>query len=176
MDFLTMYTKEKCRHLKKLTCKGTLRQVFICLSPHNFVEFSGHSLKQWWASTHVNRLNARRRLKTLPSIGRSNRLVFSKKRKFWSLPLSQCLKRFTVVFKSAIFTPLNFFQTIAHSTAILGHRLSNFSIVNLRFFSGTGSRTFHNTFNFLILCFFGLFFLRWTKAATVAHFRRFTLD
>jgi hypothetical protein len=22
-------TKEKCRHLKKLTCKGTLRQVFI---------------------------------------------------------------------------------------------------------------------------------------------------
>jgi hypothetical protein len=32
---------EKCRHLKKLTCKGALRQVFICLrlrtpypSPH----------------------------------------------------------------------------------------------------------------------------------------------
>jgi hypothetical protein len=24
-------TKAKCRHLKKLTCKGTLRQVFICL-------------------------------------------------------------------------------------------------------------------------------------------------
>jgi hypothetical protein len=23
----------KCRHLKKLTCKGTLRQVFICLRP-----------------------------------------------------------------------------------------------------------------------------------------------
>ncbi len=23
--------KAKCRHLKKLTCKGTLRQVFICL-------------------------------------------------------------------------------------------------------------------------------------------------
>ena len=24
-------TKTKCRHLKKFTCKGTLRQVFICL-------------------------------------------------------------------------------------------------------------------------------------------------
>jgi hypothetical protein len=24
-------TKAKCRHLKKFTCKGTLRQVFICL-------------------------------------------------------------------------------------------------------------------------------------------------
>jgi hypothetical protein len=23
----------KCRYLKKLTCKGTLRQVFICLRP-----------------------------------------------------------------------------------------------------------------------------------------------
>jgi hypothetical protein len=23
-------TKAKCRHLKKLTCKGTLRQVFVC--------------------------------------------------------------------------------------------------------------------------------------------------
>jgi hypothetical protein len=26
-------TKAKCRHLKKLTCKGTLQQVFICLRP-----------------------------------------------------------------------------------------------------------------------------------------------
>jgi hypothetical protein len=26
-------TKAKCRYLKKLTCKGTLRQVFICLRP-----------------------------------------------------------------------------------------------------------------------------------------------
>jgi hypothetical protein len=25
----------KCRHLKKLTCEGTLRQVFICLRPRN---------------------------------------------------------------------------------------------------------------------------------------------
>ncbi len=25
--------KGKCRYLKKLTCKGTLRQVFICLRP-----------------------------------------------------------------------------------------------------------------------------------------------
>ncbi len=28
-----MDLKAKCRHLKKLTCKGTLRQVFICLRP-----------------------------------------------------------------------------------------------------------------------------------------------
>ncbi len=26
-------TKVKCRHLKKFTCKGTFRQVFICLKP-----------------------------------------------------------------------------------------------------------------------------------------------
>jgi hypothetical protein len=26
-------TKSKCRYLKKVTCKGTLRQVFICLRP-----------------------------------------------------------------------------------------------------------------------------------------------
>ncbi len=26
-------TKAKCRHLKKFTCEGTLRQVFICLRP-----------------------------------------------------------------------------------------------------------------------------------------------
>ncbi len=26
----------KCRYLKKLTCKGTLRQVFICLKPPPF--------------------------------------------------------------------------------------------------------------------------------------------
>jgi hypothetical protein len=24
---------EKCRHLKKLTCKGTLQQVLVCLTP-----------------------------------------------------------------------------------------------------------------------------------------------
>jgi hypothetical protein len=99
----------------------------------NLVKLFQHQ-QQWWASTHVNRSNARRRLKTLPSIGRSNRSAFFKNRKFRSLPLLRCLKRFTVVFKSSIFTPLNFFQTIAHSTAILGHRLSNFSTVNLRFF------------------------------------------
>ncbi len=26
-------TKSKCRHVKKFTCKGTLRQMFICLRP-----------------------------------------------------------------------------------------------------------------------------------------------
>ncbi len=30
----TLGGKAKCRHLKKLTCKVTLRQVFICLEPH----------------------------------------------------------------------------------------------------------------------------------------------
>ncbi len=29
----------KCRHLKKLTCKGTLRQVFICLRPPPLLGF-----------------------------------------------------------------------------------------------------------------------------------------
>jgi hypothetical protein len=30
--------KAQCRHLTKLTCKGTLRQVFICLSPEQFTK------------------------------------------------------------------------------------------------------------------------------------------
>ncbi len=29
--------KAKCRHLKKLTCKGTLQQVFVCLRPPPFL-------------------------------------------------------------------------------------------------------------------------------------------
>ncbi len=29
----------KCRHLKKFTCKGTLRQVFICLRPPSLLGF-----------------------------------------------------------------------------------------------------------------------------------------
>jgi hypothetical protein len=29
----------KCRYLKKLTCKGTWRQVFICLRPHPLLGF-----------------------------------------------------------------------------------------------------------------------------------------
>ncbi len=33
MDQLFIDTKEKCRHLKKLTYKGTLQQVFIHLRP-----------------------------------------------------------------------------------------------------------------------------------------------
>ncbi len=32
-NFNYIDTKAKCRHLKKLTCKGTLRQVFVCLKP-----------------------------------------------------------------------------------------------------------------------------------------------
>ncbi len=32
-------TKAKCRYLKKLTCKGTLRQVFICLRPPSHLGF-----------------------------------------------------------------------------------------------------------------------------------------
>ncbi len=34
-----MGTKAKCLHLKKLTCKGTLRQVFICLRPPPLLGF-----------------------------------------------------------------------------------------------------------------------------------------
>ncbi len=65
---------------------------------------------QRWASTHANRSNARRRLKTLPSIGRSNRSSFFKKSKISVAPSISMFKRFTVVFKSSIFTPLNFFS------------------------------------------------------------------
>ncbi len=32
-------TKAKCRHRKKLTCRGTLRQVFICLRPPPLLGF-----------------------------------------------------------------------------------------------------------------------------------------
>ncbi len=111
----------------------------LCPVQLQFIPFSIYSVienvQQRWASTHANWSNALRRLKTLSLIGRSNRSSFFKNRKFRSRPLPQCLKRFTVVFKSSIFTPLNFFRTIAHSTTILGHRLLNFSTVNLRFFT-----------------------------------------
>ncbi len=30
-----MESNAKCRHLKKMTCKGTLQKVFICLKPHS---------------------------------------------------------------------------------------------------------------------------------------------
>ncbi len=118
--------------------------------------------EQRWASIHANRSNARRRLKTLPSIGRSNRSLFSKNRKFRSRPLSRRLKRFTVVFKSSIFTPLNFFRTIAHSTAILCRRLSNFSTVNLRFFTYVVSKCadFYPHFKYDVLFLIGLFYER----------------
>jgi hypothetical protein len=32
-------TKAKCRHLKILTCQGTLRHVFICLRPPSLLGF-----------------------------------------------------------------------------------------------------------------------------------------
>ncbi len=32
-------TKSKCLHLRKLTCKGTLRQMFICLRPPPLLDF-----------------------------------------------------------------------------------------------------------------------------------------
>ncbi len=35
----TVDTKANCRHLKKLPCKGTLRQVFICLRPPSLLGF-----------------------------------------------------------------------------------------------------------------------------------------
>jgi hypothetical protein len=37
-------TKAKCRHLNKLICKGTLRQVFICLRPLHLLSFVGLNL------------------------------------------------------------------------------------------------------------------------------------
>jgi hypothetical protein len=38
----------KCRYLKELTCKGTLRQVFICLRPPPLLGFC-----QGWSSNFV---------------------------------------------------------------------------------------------------------------------------
>ncbi len=45
--------KEKCRHLKKLTCKGTLRQMYICLRPPPLLGFClGWSCTFWiWSDT-----------------------------------------------------------------------------------------------------------------------------
>ncbi len=40
MDLINyIETKAKCRHLKKLTCKRTLRQVFVCLRPTPLLGF-----------------------------------------------------------------------------------------------------------------------------------------
>ncbi len=55
--------------------------------------FLHSSYKQRWASTHVNRSNTRRRLKTLPSIGRSNRSSFFKKPKILVAPSISMFKK-----------------------------------------------------------------------------------
>jgi hypothetical protein len=65
---------------------------------------------QRWASTHANRSNARRRLKTLPSIGRSNRSSFFQKPKISVAPSISMFKKVYCRFKSSIFTPLTFFE------------------------------------------------------------------
>jgi hypothetical protein len=46
-----------------------------------------------WASTHANRSNARLRLKTLPSIGRSSRSSFFKKPKILVAPSISMFKK-----------------------------------------------------------------------------------
>ncbi len=75
-------------------------------------------------------------------------------------PLSRCLKRFTVVFKWSIYTPQNFFRTIACHTAILGRRLSIFSTVNLQFLSYGVSKwaEFYPHYKYDIFFFIGLFY------------------
>ena len=50
-------------------------------------------LQQRWASTHANRSNAQLRLKTLPSIGRSNRSSFFKKPKILVAPSISMFKK-----------------------------------------------------------------------------------
>jgi hypothetical protein len=52
---------------------------FLKLHLHHFSKIKSQK-EQRWASTHANRSNARLRLKTLPSIKRSNRSSFFKKR------------------------------------------------------------------------------------------------
>ncbi len=41
-------SKAKCRHPKNVTCKGTLRQVFICLRPLPLLGFC-----LWWSGNFV---------------------------------------------------------------------------------------------------------------------------
>jgi hypothetical protein len=71
-----------------LFLRGALR--LICVTPER--KLTPHrELHLWpplqrWASTHANRSNARRRLKTLPSIGRSKRWSFFKKPKISVAP------------------------------------------------------------------------------------------
>ncbi len=44
----------KCRHLKKLTCKGTLRQVFKCLRPKTpYINFCHQIKMTWHVSTYI---------------------------------------------------------------------------------------------------------------------------
>jgi hypothetical protein len=47
-------TKAKCRHLKKLTRKGTLRQAFICLRPPSLLGFCLVNPCRLWSPTGLN--------------------------------------------------------------------------------------------------------------------------
>ncbi len=100
-----------------------------------------------------------------PTIGRSNRSSFFKKPKISVTPSISMFKKVNCVFKSSIFTPLNFFRKIAHSTAISGCRLSNFSTVNLRFFPYVVSKCaeFYPHFKYNVLFLIGLFYERCYK-------------
>ncbi len=63
---------------------------------------------QRWASTHANRSNARLRLKTLPSIGRSNRSSFYKKLKILVAPSISMFKKIYCRFLVIDFYPSKF--------------------------------------------------------------------
>jgi hypothetical protein len=52
MNFID--TKAKCRHLNKITCKGTLRQVFICLiPPPPLPRYTLYTVRQYVLYVHV---------------------------------------------------------------------------------------------------------------------------
>ncbi len=61
-------SKAKCRHLQKITCKGTLRQMFICLRPPHFL---GYFLG--WSSNFVGSESGQTQSVKLPHNMVSNR-------------------------------------------------------------------------------------------------------
>ncbi len=74
-------TKAKCRHLKKLTCQGTLRQVSICLRPSPLLGFC-----LGWSSNFVGSESGQ-----VQSAKLLKNMISNRNQRPHPLPATQCL-------------------------------------------------------------------------------------
>ncbi len=73
----------KCRHLKKLTCKATLRQVFICLRPPTLLSFC-----LGWCSNFVSSESVHCQIQSVKLI---QNMVSNRAQHPHALPVTHCL-------------------------------------------------------------------------------------